>query len=50
VALTAALILTLFEEAQQVILSEDEFAARVKGLSLSDIHADSGTGGAADEI
>ena len=49
VALTATPILTLFEEAQQVIVSDDEFAAWVKDLSLSDIHADSGTDGAADE-
>jgi hypothetical protein len=50
VALSAALILTLFEEAQLVILPENEFAASVKDLSLSNIHADSGIDGAADEI
>jgi hypothetical protein len=50
VALTATLILTLFEEAQSVILSENEFAAWVKDLSLSNIHADSGIDGAGDEI
>lgn len=50
VALTATLIPTLFEEAQSVILSEDDFAAWVKDLSLSNIHADSGIDGAADEV